>query len=193
MSYVDKYATAAELLADFRSRDIRVWQEGDQVAIDPKELLTKQDRSQISLWKVDIIGELENEMRRDPALQHTCPRVLERELTARPGVLNARVWENTDGWALQVDFEEAHDHVFAAYIEIRDALSGAVQKLYDGASAGRVHVYEDTWFHYNWGEPPAYTLRVKGLALEAVVAEAKRLEAASAESQALADEFFTQG
>lgn len=176
MSYVDKYATAAELLADFRSRDIRVWMEQDQVAIDPKELLTKQDRAQISLWKVDIIGELWKEKRSDPALRDTCARVLERDLTARPGVLEALVWDRKqDEWTLGLDFDMEDDHVYDTDLEIRSTLSKAAQTLYE-KTTGRIRVYEASWWHYNHGEPPSYVLSVEGLDLEAVVAEAKRLQ-----------------
>ena len=175
MVRVDKYDNAAQFMTGLRNCGMRIWMVDDQVAIDPKDLLTHEDREQIEWWKSYIIDEIWKEKRRDPGLRDTCARVLERELTARPGVLEARVWDYEDRWVLQVDFDVSDDQVYDTDIEIRQTLSKAVQDLYEKAH-GKVRIHEASWWHSNHGEPPMYVLSVDGLDLDVVVAEAERLQ-----------------
>jgi hypothetical protein len=175
MARVHKYENAAEFMADLRARGMQVSMVHDQVVIDPSDQLAGADREQILLHKQDMLCELWREKRCDPALQHTCARVVERELMARPGVLEARVWDYKEEWFLQIDFDMSSEEVYETDLEIRGTLSKAVNTLYEH-STGRVRVREASWWHYNDGEPPTYLLSVEGLVLETVVAEAKRLQ-----------------
>lgn len=176
MVRVHKYENAAEFMADLRARGMQVSMVHDQVVIDPSDQLTGDDREQILLHKQDMLCELWKEKRRDPALQHMCARVLERDLTARPGILEGLVWDRREeDWSLAIDYDMEDEHVYDADADIRSTFSKAARDLYEGAT-GRVRIHEDSRWHFNHGEPPSYVLSVKGLELEAIVAEAKRLQ-----------------
>jgi len=174
MVHVDKYDHASDLISDLRERGMQVWMLDDHIAIDPHDKLTSEDREQISLRRPDIMPELWKEKRCDPALKHTPARTLERDLTAQPGVLEARVWDYQEEWSLQIDYDMSADRVHETDLEIRNTLSKAVNTLYE-QSTGRVRIREASWWRYDHGEPPSYTLSVEGLDLEAVVAEAQCL------------------
>ncbi len=167
-----KFSLAKEIIADLRSRDIRVWMEQDQVAIDPADLLSDEDREQIRSWKGDIVYELDRER---IALQNTGARRLERRFEAEAQVLGARVSETPTGWDLTVDYDEKRAHVDVVMLYLPRLFFRAVEHVYEN-TPGRVKVSEIAWFLGDRMYVPNYSVTAEGLDLEDVLAELRRLE-----------------
>ena len=142
MAPSQKFSLAKEIIADLRSRDIRVWMEQDQVAIDPEELLTDEDRVQVRTWKGDILYELDRERTAlRNALRNPCALSLEYQLAASVAVMKARVSESSKGWSLYVDFWDDDDHVYEGSMYLPSAFSEAIERVSEKVP-GRVRVSE---------------------------------------------------